>query len=229
VDDIILTGNDEKETAEVKRQLASEFEIKDLGSLRHFLGMEVARSKKGLVLTQRNYTLDLLKETGLEGARPANTPMECNLKLGSAKGDPVDMGSYQRLIGKLIYLAHTRPDVSYAVSTLSQFMHSPNEAHMEAARGLLRYLKTTPGKGLYIKKSDNRSVSVYTDADWGTCTKERRSMTGYCTYVWGNLVTWRSKKQHVVARSTAEAEFRAMALGICEGLWIKQVMEDIGA
>jgi hypothetical protein len=229
VDDIILTGNDAKEATWVKSKLSSEFEIKDLGPLRHFLGMEVARSLEGLIMTQRKYTLDLLKETGLEGCRPAWTPMECNLKLGSVKGKPVNVEGYQRLVGKLIYLAHTRPDVSYAVGTLSQFMHSPNEFHLEAAKRLLRYLKTAPGRGLYFKKSSRREVSIFTDADWGGYTKDRRSITGYCTYVWGNLVTWRSKKQDVVARSSAEAEFRSMAQGICEGMWIKKVMEDLGA
>jgi hypothetical protein len=106
-------------------------------------------------------------------------------------------------------------------------MHSPYEEHLEAVYQILRYLKSTPGKGLFFKKDVQRGIEVYTDADWAGSITDRKSTSGYCTYVWGNLVTWRSKKQNVVARSSAEAEFRAMAHGICEGLWLKRVLEEL--
>lgn len=131
VDDIILTGDDVCEMSRLKTSLSSAFEIKDLGSLRYFLGMEVARSKKGIVVSQRKYVLDLLKETGMSGCRPADTPIDPNQKLGDGKeGDPVNTARYQKLVGKLIYLSHTQPDIAFAVSLVSQFMHLPYEKHL---------------------------------------------------------------------------------------------------
>ncbi|RVW97919.1 Retrovirus-related Pol polyprotein from transposon TNT 1-94 [Vitis vinifera] len=181
----------------LKKLLTKEFEIKDLGNLKYFLGMEIARSKKGIAVSQRKYVLDLLNETGMLGCKPAETPMDTTVKLEESDGSaPVDKGRYQRLVGKLIYLSHTRPDIGFSVSVVSQFMNNPTEKHMTAVIRILRYLKMTPGKG-------------------------------YCSFVWGNLVTWRSKKQSVVARSSAEAEFRAMAQGICEGIWLNRLLEEL--
>lgn len=130
-------------------------------------------------------------------------------------------------MGKLIYLAHTRPDLAYAVSVVSQFMHDPRVRHMEVVNRILQYLKATPGRGILFKRGGSLTMEAYTDADYAGSMTDRRSTTGYCTFLCGNLVTWRSKKQSVVARSSAEAEFRAMALGICELLWMKQVLEDL--
>ncbi|RVW45693.1 Retrovirus-related Pol polyprotein from transposon RE1 [Vitis vinifera] len=153
------------------------------------------------------------------GCKPIDTPMDSQKKLGIEKeSTPVDRGRYQRLVGRLIYLSHTRPDIGFAVSAVSQFMHSPTEEHMEAVYRILRYLKMTPGKGLFFRKTENRDTEVYPDADWAGNIINRRSTSGYCSFVWGNLVTWRSKKQSVVARSSAEAEYRALAQGICEGI-----------
>lgn len=228
VDDIIITGDDLLEMNNLKKSLASEFETKDLGSLKYFLGMEVARSRKGIVISQRKYVLDLLKDTGMSGCRPSDTPIEPNLKLGDDKeGDPIDISRFQKLVGKLIYLSHTRPDIAFAVSLVSQFMHSPYEKHLNAVYRILRYLKNTPGKGLLFQKSLQRNVEAYTDVDWAGSNTDRRSTSGYCTYVWGNLVTWRSKKQKVVARSSAEAEYRAMSDGVCEMLWLKRILEEL--
>ncbi|KAH9762305.1 protein kinase domain-containing protein [Citrus sinensis] len=208
VDDIIMIGDDTEEMSRLKQCLVKEFEIKDLGQLRYFLGMEIARSKKGIVVSQRKYTLDLLKETSMSGCKPADTPIEANVKLEEVKGGVhVDAGRYQRLVGKLIYLSHTRPDIAFAVSVVSQFMHSPCEEHFEAVFRILRYLKATPRKGLFCGKNQQRGIEVYTDIDWA--------------------FTWRSKKQSVVARSSAEAEFRSMAQGECEVLWLKRVLEEL--
>ena len=106
-------------------------------------------------------------------------------------------------------------------------MHNPCEEHLEAVYRILRYLKMTPGLGLHFRKYNNRDLEVYTDASWAGELTDRRSTSGYCTYVWGNLVTWRSKKQSVVSRSSAESEYRALALGICEGMWIKRLMNEL--
>ncbi|RVW38886.1 Retrovirus-related Pol polyprotein from transposon TNT 1-94 [Vitis vinifera] len=153
VDDIILIGDHEEKIDLLKKLLTKEFEIKDLGNLKYFLGMEIARSKKGIVVSQRKYVLDLLNETGILGCKPTETPMDTTVKLEESDGSaPVDKGRYQRLVGKLIYLSHTRPDIGFSV----------------------------------------------------VC-----------------------KKQSVVARSSAEAEFRAMAQGICEGIWLNRLLEEL--
>ena len=166
----------------------------------------------------------------MSACQPANTPIEEGLKLGVETDQvPVDKGRYQRLVGRLMYLSHTRPDLAYALSIVSQFMHNPEEQHMNAVMRILRYLKHAPGKGiLFSKNKDYQNVHAYTDADWAGAVDDRRSTSGYFTFVGGNLVTWRSKKQNVVARSSAEAEFRGMALGICEALWLRFLLQDLG-
>ncbi|RVW76743.1 Retrovirus-related Pol polyprotein from transposon TNT 1-94 [Vitis vinifera] len=202
--------------------------IKDLGNLKYFLGMEIARSKKGIAVSQRKYVLDLLNETGMLGCKPAETPMDTTVKLEESDGSaPVDKGRYQRLVGKLIYLSHTRPDIGFSVSVVSQFMNNPTEKHMTAVIRILRYLKMTPGKGLFFQRTTKKEIEIFSDADWAGSVTDRRSTSGYCSFVWGNLVTWRSKKQSVVARSSAEAEFRVMAQGICEGIWLNRLLEEL--
>ena len=132
---------------------------------------------------------------------------------------------YQRLVGRLIYLAHTRPDLAYALSVVSQYMHNPREQHMNAVMRILRYLKNAPGKGiLFPKNVDHQSIEVYTNADWAGAVDDRRSTSGYFTFVGGNLVTWKSKKQNVIARSSAKTEFRGMTLGLCEALWLRLLL-----
>jgi hypothetical protein len=228
VDDIIITGSDDHEIGRLKVNLAKEFEVKDLGQLRYFLGIEVSRSAKGIYLSQRKYILDLLSETGMTGCRPAYTPIEHNHRLVKEGGSPVDREQYQRLVGRLIYLSHTRPDIAFAVSVVSQFMHDPRSHHLNAVMRIIRYLKGCPGRGLLYASHGNLQVECYTDADWAVSLDDRRSTSGYCTFVGGNLVTWRSKKQHVVAKSTAEAELRAMAHGVCEVLWLKILLMELG-
>ncbi|RVW24916.1 Retrovirus-related Pol polyprotein from transposon RE1 [Vitis vinifera] len=229
VDDMVITGDDIEEISRLQGQLASEFEMKNLGGLKYFLGIEVARSTQGIFLSQRKYVLDLLSEVGLLECKPVDTPIVQNHKLGIYPNQkPTDKGRYQRLVGKLIYLYHTRPDIAYAVSVVSQFMHCPSEEHMEAVIRILRYLKSSPGKGLMFSKNDHVRVDGYTDADWAGNISDRKSTSGYFTFVGGNLVTWRSKKQRVVALSSAEAEFRGMAKGLCELLWLKRLLTEIG-
>jgi hypothetical protein len=228
VDDIVITGDDAEEIMHLKGHLAQEFEVKDLGHLRYFLGIEVSRGTKGIFLSQRKYVLDLLQETGMIGCRPAMTPIEQNHRLINDLGKSVDRECYQRLVGKLIYLSHTRPDIAFAVSVVSQFMHDPRSSHMDAVIRILRYLKGCPGKGLLYSCQGSLQVECYTDADWAGSLDDRRSTSGYCTFVGGNLVSWRSKKQTIVARSTAEAEFRSMVHGVCEVLWLRILLTELG-
>ncbi|XP_058198360.1 secreted RxLR effector protein 161-like [Rhododendron vialii] len=227
---MVVTGNDHEEGEALQNYLSKEFEMKDLGPLKYFLGAEVSRSDKGIFLSQRKYVLDLLQETGMLACQPANILVEDGLKLYIDSNQvPADKGRYQRLVGKLMYLAHTRPDLTYALSIVSQFMHNPGEQHMGAVMRILKYLKSTPGKGiLFSKSTDHHKVEGYTDADWAGAIDNRRSTSGYFTFVGSTLATLRSKKQNVVARSSAEAKYRGMALGIYEVLWLRQLLEDLG-
>ncbi|CAL8130892.1 unnamed protein product [Prunus armeniaca] len=180
VDGMIVTGDDQAEMQNLQKYLASEFEMKSLGDLKYFHGIEVARSKH---------------ETGMLDCKPIDTSIEQNHKLGLYPDQvPTDKERFQRLVGKLIYLSHTRPDIAYAVSVVSQFMHSPNEDHMGAVMRILRYLKVTPGKGLMFCNYGHTYLEGYTDADWAGSVIDRRSTSEYFTFVGGNLVTWRSKK-----------------------------------
>ncbi|XP_057999413.1 uncharacterized mitochondrial protein AtMg00810-like [Hevea brasiliensis] len=213
VDDIMVTADDREEMVHLKEQLAQEFEIKDLGRLKYFLGIEVVRSDKGIFISQRKYILDLLEETRTLGCKSAESPIKENHKLQDRVGESMDIGRYQRLVGRLIYLSQTRLDITYAVGLVSQYMHDPCEPHLEAIFPILQYLESTPGKGLLFSKHGHLQIKAFTDADRGGSVDDRRSTSDYCTFIGGNLVTWRSKKQNVTPRFSAEAEFRAMAQG----------------
>lgn len=233
VDDIIVTGDNLAGISKVKAHLASQFHIKDLGPLRYFLGIEIVRKGPSISLSQRKYTLDLLKETGLLGCKPAETPMDSSTHLSretSAHDQPLeDPGMYRRLVGKLIYLTVTRPDITFAVSVVSQHMQTPLQSHLQAVRRILLYLKKAPGQGLvYRSSSTPPSLVAFADADFAGSVDDRRSTSGYCTFFAGNLITWRSKKQTVVARSTAEAEYRAMAHTVAELRWLQYLLKDLG-
>jgi hypothetical protein len=147
VDDIIITGDDEAEILRLKKCLSRVFEVKDLGQLRYFLGIEIARSARGIVLSQRKYALDLLNDTGMMQCRAAATPIDQNYKITAESGELVEKETYQRLVGRLLYLCHTRPDIAYAVSIVSRYMHEPRTGHLDAVHRILRYLKGTRGKG----------------------------------------------------------------------------------
>ena len=176
----------------------------------------MAHSKKGIFISQQKYIIDLLKETSKTACKPASTLIDPNLKLGNAEEDTaVDKEMYQRLVGRLIYLSHTRSNVAFA------------EIHLQAALRIVQYLKGTPGRGILFERDGNANLEAYIDADYARSIVDRRSTTRYCTFLGGNLVTWWSKKQNVVARSSAEAKFRAMTQGICELLWLKIILEDL--
>ncbi|KAG7594090.1 Retrotransposon gag domain [Arabidopsis thaliana x Arabidopsis arenosa] len=232
VDDIIISGNDKVGIQETKTFLKSVFDIKDLGELKYFLGIEVCRSKEGLFLSQRKYTLDLLSQVGKLGAKPAKTPLEDDYKAnrkGELDNKPFeDVTQYRRLVGKLIYLTITRPDICFAVNVVSQNMQAPTLHHWNMVNRILKYLKGTPGQGIWMGCNKNTELVGYCDADYAGDTKDRRSTTGYCTFIGGNLVTWRSKKQKVVSLSSAEAEYRAMRKLTTELMWLKALLKYFG-
>lgn len=144
----------------LKKKLASDFKIKDLGQLKYFLGMDVAISKEGIMMSQRKYVLDLLKETRMSGCHPGETLIDSTIKFVNKGGNSVDHNQYQRLVRKLIYLSHTRPDIAFVVSLVSQFMHSPKEEHQEAGLRILKYLKISPGKRLFSEKVNMKALKA---------------------------------------------------------------------
>ncbi|RDX71963.1 hypothetical protein CR513_48619, partial [Mucuna pruriens] len=227
VDDMIVTDDDEIEKLNLKEKLATQFEMKELAKLKYFLRIEVAYSKQGIFISQRKYVLGLLKETGKLGYNISRVPIGQNHRIGCEESPIIEKSQYQRLVGKLIYLSHTRPDIAYVVSVVSQFMHDPRERHLQAVERILQYLKASLGKGLLFRKEGILSMEIYTNTNYAGSIMDRRSTSGYCMFLGGNLVTWTSKKQNVVARSSVEAEFRAMAQGICEGLWMKIILDDL--
>lgn len=162
VDDLLICGNDIDFLTKFKAHLGRCFRMKDLGKLKYFLGIEVGRGAEGFMLTQRKYTLDLVAEVGLLGSKPVGTPMEIQHKL-ALDVSPVmqDAEKYRRLVGRLIYLSITRPDISYAVHILSQFMQKPRELQWGAAMRVVRYLKGTPGQGILLSSEADTSLSVY--------------------------------------------------------------------
>ncbi|XP_058068406.1 uncharacterized mitochondrial protein AtMg00810-like [Magnolia sinica] len=190
----------------VKSFLKNRFEIKDLWIFRYFLGIEVARLKSRVVLSQRKYALDLLSETGMLGCKPATMPIDATTKHVSDDGTPLsNPGMYRRLVGQLIYLTITLSDLSYAMGVVTQFMHNPCITHLTAMYRILQYLKSVPRNGLLFQQHGHLHLLGYSDANCASSLHDRRSTSGYCTFVGGNLVTWKSKKQSVVARSSAEA------------------------
>ena len=228
VDDIVITGSDQDGIQKLKQHFFTYFQTKDLGKLKYFLGIEIAQSSFGVVISQRKYALDILEETGMLDCKLVDTPMDPNVKLVLGQRESLgDPGRYRRLIGKLNYLIITRPDISFPVSVVSQFLQSPCDSHWDAVIRILRYIKSTPGQGVLYENRGHTQVIGYTDVDWADLPTDRRSTSGYCVFIGGNLISWKSKKQHVVARSSAEAEYRAMVLATCELIWLRHLLQEL--
>lgn len=161
--------------------------------------------------------------------KPAETPIVANHGLQILEGAKLaDREQYQKMVGKLIYLAHTRPDIAYAVGVVNRFLHLPQVQHMAAVMRILRCLKGINNTGIYFNKNDHLDLIAYTDADLAGDRDGRKSTSGYFTLIGGNLVTWKNKKQKAVALSSAKAEFRGIAKGIIEILWNRKLMNELG-
>ena len=229
VDDILIAGDSMNEIDGLKKMLSQNFHMKDLGTPRYFLGLEIDRSQSGFFVSQKKYTNDLLKEFGMADAVPLKLPMDAHMKLTPDKGDKlVDVVPYQRLVGKLIYLTITRPDIAFAVHILTQFMQQPTTVHMQAGKRLLRYLAGNPGQGILLASTSAAQLTAYCDSDWASCPMTRKSTSGFCILLGSSPLSWKTKKQSLVARSTAESEYRAMALTACEITWLTALLKDLG-
>ncbi|XP_017441205.1 uncharacterized mitochondrial protein AtMg00810-like [Vigna angularis] len=220
--------NDSNEIESIKAHLDHEFSIKNLGKLRYFLGLEISRSFTGIVVNQRKYALELLKENDMLAAKPISTPMEPSTKFISSSGNPLsDPQPYRRLVGQLMYLTTTRPDLAFVTQQLSQYVSQPMDTHHSAAMRVLRYIKGSPAKGLHFPANSSLMPSNFADSDWGSCIETRKSVTGYCVFLGSSLICWKTKKQTIVSRSSSEAEYRALAALSCELQWLHFLLTDL--
>lgn len=229
VDDFIIAGNNLSTIQRFKNYLNQCFHMKDLGKLKYFLGIEVARNTEGIFLSQRKYALDIISETGLLGSKPSSVPIALNHKLQIATGPPLtNPEAYRRLVGRLIYLTFTRPELCYTVHILSQFMQVPLEAHWEAALRTVRYLKGSPGQGVLLRADSDLRITAYCESDYNSCLLTRRSLSAYIVLLGSSPISWKTKKQEVVSMSSAEAEYRSMAFALKELKWLKQLLLSFG-
>jgi histone deacetylase 1/2 len=231
VDDIIVVSSVPGATVALLKKLNEDFALKDLGELHYFLGIEVSKVRNGILLTQEKYANDILERVGMSQCKPVNSPMSTSEKLSRYEGSilgPKDATNYRSVVGALQYLTLTRPDISFAVNKVCQFLHAPTTVHWAAVKRILRYLKQTTNVGLKIGRSSSLLVSAFSDADWAGCLDDRRSTGGFAVFLGSNLVSWSARKQATVSRSSTEAEYKALANATAEVMWIQTLLMELG-
>ena len=229
VDDIIISGPDMEQIAQVQKKLEYLFKLKILSDLKYFLGLEIDCSSEGISLSQRTYALSLLEDTGFLDAKPASVLMDPSLKLTATDGDPVAYPSlYKCMIGRLMYLTISRSDITFAVSKLNQYMSNPRIPHEQALHHLLRYLKSCPDKVLLFHASSSLSLKAFADADWGSCLDTKRSTSGFMVFLGDSLLSWKTKKQQTVSKSFMKAEYRALSVVSGELTWLNSILKEFG-
>lgn len=229
VDDFLIFSNNAQETDRLKATLNSEFKIKDLGSVRKYLGMRinVDRECNSITVDQQQYIEQLLSKFDMSESRPADTPIECKLNLEKSENCNSEL-PYQKLIGSLMYLAVlTRPDIAYSISYLSQFNNCYNEVHYNYAKRILKYLHKTKHYCLKYNKGNNEQLEGFVDSDWASCELDRKSFSGYCFIMSGSVISWQSRKQQTISLSSTEAEYVSLSEGSREAIYLRNLLYEL--
>ncbi|KAJ9542658.1 hypothetical protein OSB04_029164 [Centaurea solstitialis] len=229
VDDIIFGSTNPELCTKFSKIMETEFEMSMMGELNFFLGIQVKQNPDGIFINQSKYIKDMLKKFKMTDCSPIKTPMPTGNLLGpDLAGKPVDQKIYRSMIGSLLYLTATRPDIMFATCFCARFQANPKESHLAAVKRILRYLKGTPELGLWYPKDSSFELISFTDSDYGGCKLDRKSTSGSCQFLGDKLVSWTSKKQNCVSTSTAEAEYVAAASCCSQVLWMKTQLLDYG-
>ncbi|KAJ9566539.1 hypothetical protein OSB04_002505 [Centaurea solstitialis] len=229
VDDIIFASTKPEMCQEFENTMKSQFKMSMMGELTFFLGLQVRQRPDGIFINQAKYVQDLLKRFDFGGSNSAATPMPRNFQLSAdTSGKPVDQKTYRAIIGSLLYLTSSRPDIVFSTGVCARFQCDPRDSHLSAVKRILRYLKGTPDFGLWYPKDSGFELIAYTDSDHAGCKLNRKSTSGACQFLGDKLVSWSSRKQTCVSLSTAEAEYVAAACCCSQVLWMKTQLADFG-
>jgi hypothetical protein len=228
VDDIVLTASSTTLLQHIVQELRGVFAMKDLGPLHYFLGIQVCRTAQGFFLHQQQYAEDILDRASMSNCKPASTPIDTKGKVSAAAGVPLtDQTFYRSIAGALQYLTLTRPELAYAVQQACLHMHEPRDVHWTIVKRILQYVRGTTGHGVLLRASASTALTAYTDADWAGCPDTRRSTSGFCVFLGDALVSWSSKRQAVVSRSSAEAEYPGVANASAECCWLRNLLHEL--
>ncbi|PKU71322.1 Retrovirus-related Pol polyprotein from transposon TNT 1-94 [Dendrobium catenatum] len=227
VDDFLITGNNASAIKQLLQQLQAQFALKQLGQISLFLGIQVLQSTNGYFLSQQHYATKILHDAGYGTCNPATTPATPSSKPVPSASPPFhDPTLYRKLAGSLQYLSITRPDIAFATNAVCQHMQYPTDQDFKALKRLLRYIKGTITYGLPINTGP-LELRTYTDADWASDSSDRKSISGYCSFLGPTIISWTVKKQATVAKSSTEAEYRALSAATSEVLWLRRLAEEL--
>jgi hypothetical protein len=228
VDDILLTGSNTQLLTQLKGHLHQSFRTHDLGPIQRYLGVQFERNPTGLRMHQTEYALSILQQFGMEHCNPSYTPLPEGLLLSKHSTTPlVDATLYRTLVGKLLFLTKTRPDISHAVGVVSRFMQDPQESHLQAAKHILRYVRRFPDLGLLFQQGEEIGLRGYTDADYGQDIDDIISVGAYIFFLGNFPISWNSKKQSSTSRSSCESEYRPLAQCSCEAIWLRRLLNEL--
>ena len=229
VDDIIFGSTNSKLSKEFADLMSSEFKMSMMGELNFFLGLQIKQLSDGIFVNQAKYAKELVKKFGIDESKAAPTPMATNTYLDADEaGKSVKITQYRAMIGSLLYLTASRPDIMFAVCLCARFQANPKESHMKALKRILKYVKGTQKLGLWYGRQSELNLVGYTDADFAGNRIDRKSTSGICQFLGGSLVSWANRKQTSVALSTTEAEYIAAGSCCTQLLWMKYTLEDYG-